>query len=172
MTGVAKPAGGERVWRELRSNPDYVADWRAHAGEPAPLEPAPFPLRVQTVADLASARWGLLAWEDPGLGSRATPFWADVPMVKGVVVKLEEADGEALSDVVRESDAIYTGLRLRDGTFILKVARGRKAEQIRVIDAEGFDPMRNGLDVAVPVDAFPPTSLPQVANLADIIAPR
>ena len=77
MTGVAEPAGGERVWREWKSNPDYVADWRARAGEPAP-----FLLRVQTGADLAAARWGLLAWEDPGLGSRVSPFWADAPMVK------------------------------------------------------------------------------------------
>ena len=76
-----------RVWRELSSNPKCVADWRAHAGEPARLEPAPFPLRAQTAADLAAARWGLLAWEDPGLGDRASPFWADVPMVKGVVAK-------------------------------------------------------------------------------------
>ena len=152
-----EPGGGERGWRELRSNPDYVADWRAHAGEPAPLEPAQFPLRAQTVADLTAARWGLLAWEDPRVGSRASPFWADVPMVKGVVAKPEGPDGEALSNVVCESDATYTGLRLRDGTFILKVERGGKAEQIKVIDAEGFDPMGNGLEVAVPVDVFPPT---------------
>ena len=122
--GSAEPGGGERVWRELRSNPDYVADWRAHADEPAPLEPAPFPLRAQTVADLAAASLGLLAWEDPGVGSRASPLWADVPMVKGVVAKPEGPDGQALSDAVRESDATCTGLRLRDGTFILKVARG------------------------------------------------
>ena len=172
MTGVAEPAGGKRVWRELRSNPDYVADWRAHAGEPAPLEPAPFPLREQTVADLAAARWGLLAWEDPGSGRRAKPFWADVAMVNAVAVNPDKAGGEALADVVRESDATYAGLRLRDGTFVLKVARGRKAEQIRVTDAEGFDPMRNGLKVAVTVDAFPPTSLPRVASLADIIGSR
>ena len=105
MTEVVEPGGGKRVWRELRSNPDYVADWRAHAGEPAPLEPAPFPLRAQTVADLAAARWGLLAWEDPGVGSRASPFWADVPMVEAVVAKPEGSGGEALSDVVRKSDA-------------------------------------------------------------------
>ena len=124
MTEVAEPGGGERVCREFRSNPHYVADWRAHAGEPAP---APFPLRAQTVADLAAASWGLLALEDPGVGSRTSPFWADVPMVKGVVAKPERPDGDALPDTVRESDATCRGLRLRDGTFILKVARGRKA---------------------------------------------
>ena len=52
----------------------------------------------------------------------------------------------------------YTGLRLRDGAAILKVVKSRKAEQIRVIETAGFDPMRDGLEVAVPVDAFPPTS--------------
>ena len=96
---LPQPDDGKRVWGELRSNPDYVADWRAHAGEPAPLEPAPFPLRAQTVADLEAARWGLLAWEDPGLGNQASPFWADVPMVKGIVAKPREPDAEALSDV-------------------------------------------------------------------------
>ena len=131
MTEVAEPGGGMRVWQELRSNPGYVADWRVHAGEPASLEPAPFPLRRQTVADLAAARWDLLAWEDPGVGSRASPIWAGVPMVKGVVAKPKGPDEETLSDVVRESDATYTGLRLRDGTFILKVAgAGRRSGSV------------------------------------------
>ena len=40
-----------------------------------------------------------------------------------------------------------------------------------MIDAAGFDPMRDGLEWAMPVDAFPPTFLPQVVNLADIIDP-
>ena len=172
MTDVAEPGGGKRVWRELRSNPDYVADWRAHAGEPEPLEPAPFPLRAQTLADLEAARWGMLAWEDPGVGSRASPFWADVPMLKGDVAKPEESDVEALSHVLRQSGATFSGLRLRDGSLILKVAQGRNAEQIRVIDALAFDPMRSGVVLVLPVDAFPPTSLPQVKRLVDMIAPR
>ena len=80
MTEVAESGGGKRVWRELRSNPDYVADWRAHSGEPAPLERAPLPLRAQTLADLGPATWacwrGRIREREVGLavfGRRAIP---------------------------------------------------------------------------------------------------
>ena len=45
MTDVAQLGNGKRLWRELRSNPDYLAEWRAHAGEPTLLESAPCRLR-------------------------------------------------------------------------------------------------------------------------------
>ena len=45
-------------WRALRHHRGYVADWRPHCGGPPPLEAAPFPVRVQTTADLAAVRWG------------------------------------------------------------------------------------------------------------------
>ena len=48
--------------------------------------------------------------------------------------------------------ATFWGLRLRDGTLVIRVARRRRAEQIRISDGDAFDPARSGLEVAVPVD--------------------
>ena len=39
-----------RAWEYLRRNPDYIEERRSMA-QPAPEEPAPFPLRAQTAAD-------------------------------------------------------------------------------------------------------------------------
>lgn len=44
----SKAAGGKEAWQTLRSNPDYRADWRAYGTAAPALEPAPFPLRVQS----------------------------------------------------------------------------------------------------------------------------
>ena len=49
-----------QTWRSLRSDPDYVVDWRANGG-PVMQEPPPFRLRRQTAADLRAAHWNLLA---------------------------------------------------------------------------------------------------------------
>ena len=143
-----------RAWRLLRSNPDYVADWRANGG-PVAREPPPFPLRRQTVAYLNAARWNLLAWEAPSLAGRAAPFWADVPMLEGRALDVGKSTGQALCRVVVRSGATFWGLRLRDGGLVIRVARGRKAEQIRVRDGKSFDPARSGLEFAVPADTFP-----------------
>ena len=79
--------GGPRAWQYLKRNPDYVESWRQSA-IPAPDEPAPFPLRVQSEADRKAAAWGMLAWEDPTTeDGPASPFWADAPT-------LEEAEGQ------------------------------------------------------------------------------
>ena len=61
----------------MRADPDYLANWRVHAGAPGQ-----FPPRAQSEADLKAARWGLLAWEDPRLGNRALPFWTDEGMLE------------------------------------------------------------------------------------------
>lgn len=88
--------------------------------------------------------------------SRVLPFWADVSMLEAEVAKPEESDATALSELVRESGATYTGLSVRDGAFIPKLERGREAEQVKVIDAEALDPARSRLVLVVPVDDFPP----------------
>ena len=54
--------GGARAWRYLRWHPGYRTEWRSLAVEAA-RERAPFPVRVQSEADLAAARWGLFAWQ-------------------------------------------------------------------------------------------------------------
>ena len=66
MANVEDRAAGREAWQSLRSNPDYRAGWKAHAGAAPVLEPAPFPMRVQSEADLMALRWGLLAWEVAG----------------------------------------------------------------------------------------------------------
>ena len=73
-----------RAWEYLRRNPTYI-EAEGKTAQPAAEEPAPFPLRVQTVADREAAAWGLLAWEDPdGEAGPASPFWADVPTLEAV----------------------------------------------------------------------------------------
>ena len=74
-------AGGREAWHGLRSNPEYRADWQAYGTAEHALEPALFPLRVQSEADLEAARWGLLAWEDPRVRNRGLPFRAGVSVI-------------------------------------------------------------------------------------------
>ena len=81
------------------------------------------PFRRQTEADLKAARWSLLAWEDPHCPGRASPFWADASTVEAVVVPAGDADGHALLHVARRTGARFHGLRLRDGTLIVKFVR-------------------------------------------------
>ena len=62
---------GARAWQILRRLPAYRYAWRRRRPRPGLPERAPFPVRLQTAADLAAARFGLLAWEDPLRGGRA-----------------------------------------------------------------------------------------------------
>ncbi len=52
MKNGSDTAGGREAWHGLRSNPEYRADWKAYGTEEHALEPASFPLRVQSEADL------------------------------------------------------------------------------------------------------------------------
>ena len=70
-----------RVIDQIEVNPDYVADWRAHAG-PTVREAPPHVFCRQTEADLAAARWNLLAWEDPRYPRLAGPLRLDAPTVE------------------------------------------------------------------------------------------
>ena len=58
---------GPRAWQVLRRLPGYQAGWRRRRGrlQPCLTERAPFPIRLQTAADVAAARFGLLEWLDP-----------------------------------------------------------------------------------------------------------
>ena len=55
MNSGAQRRGWRPSWRSLRTDPDYVADWRANAG-PTVHEAPPFPFRRQTEADLKLAQ--------------------------------------------------------------------------------------------------------------------
>ena len=100
---------GTRSWEYLRRNPAYV-EARRMTAEPAPEEPAPFPLRVQTAADREAAAWGLLAWEDPDDGTGpGSPFWADAPMLEAV----PSPEAPALAELLKEPEIRLSGLRPR-----------------------------------------------------------
>ena len=51
--------------------------------------------------------------------------------------------------LLRRAGARFAGLRLLDGTLVLKVSRGREIGQIRVSDGAAFDPALSGLEVAM-----------------------
>lgn len=136
-----------RAWQYLRRNPAYIEARRTMA-EPAAEEPAPFPLRARTAADREAAAWGLLVWEDPdGEAGPASPFWADAPMLEAV----PSPEAPALAELLKEPEVRLSGLRLEDGTAILKVERGEGAVQIRVEDGAAFDPA-GGIALCLPLE--------------------
>ena len=159
-------------WRALRHNRDYVADWRAHAGGPPPLEPAPFRLRRQTSADLEATRWGLLAWEDPTVGMAASPFWADAEMPRGRFQETDDVDPTPILALLDEAGATLTGLHLLDGVLVLRIARGRKEGQVCLADADAGDAARCGLAVMIRLDPNLPENLARAGALCSVVWPR
>ena len=119
-----------------------------------------------------AARWGLLAWEDPRVRNRAVPFWSDVPMVMGKAEPEGERVSPPLTELVRESGATFTGLRLRDRTVILQVKRRGKVEHVRLNDWDAFDPARDGLMLMAPLDGLPPTSWARMHELLVMMTRR
>ena len=136
MAEATAAGRGDRDWHSLRTNPDYRAEWREHGAAASFVESLGFPLPTQSEADLEAARWGLLtvgrsADEKPGLavlGRRQ-----DGPVPGG------EAGRDALAVLARETGVSFTGLRLRDGSLVLKPKRGRRVEQLWIIDGDSFD---------------------------------
>ena len=147
--------GATTAWEFLRRNPAYIEAQSKAA--PAPAEPAPFPMRVQTGADLEAAAWGLLAWQDPSAeagpargtsvcgtsvcGTSVSPFWRDAPMLAAVPVR----GAPPLADVLDAQSWGLSGLRLAAGGTVLKVEHGRAAVQLLIED--GFDPAADGIEV-------------------------
>ena len=125
-----------------------------HNGAPPVVESAGFAPRVQTEADLEATRWGLVAWEDPRERSRFKPFWIDEKMLMAVVVE----PGDPVGMMARETGMTVSGLRLLDGALVLKVKRGRRVEQIRVLEGDSFDMERTALQLQFSFDGFPPTA--------------
>ena len=162
---IRGPAGD---WHALRANPGYRADWRTHGGEPSIVETAGFALRIQTEADLEAARWGLLAWQGPRERSRFRPFWVDEKMLEAAVVE----PGDPLGMMARATGMSVAGLRLLDGALVLKVYRGRRVEQIRVLEGDAFDMERTALELRYPFDGLPPTATPRLWNLAEMAKPQ
>ena len=130
---------GPRAWQVLRRLPGYQAGWRRRRGrlQPCLTERAPFPIRLQTAADVAAARFGLLEWLDPfAVASPASPFWAVAPMLPASV----EARATPLVGEGLPGGMVVEGLRLLDGSLVLKLELGSGAVQFRLAGSAGFDP--------------------------------
>ena len=127
---------GARAWQILRRLPAYRYAWRRRRPQPGLPERAPFPVRLQTAVDLAAARFGLLAWEDPfAEWGPASPFWAVVPMMPAVA-------GPRATPLIGAATApglSFAGLRLTDGSLVLKLERGGGAVQFRLEAGGGFE---------------------------------
>ena len=155
--------GGPRGWAFLRRNPAYGASWRARFGNPE-FEARTFPVRIQSKADRRVLEWGLLAREDPhGTDGPASPFWAEAPMLDGKWT----AGPPSLLQFLARSGARLEGLRLADGSLILKIENGSQAVQVRIgpgADAEmGTGPvlrLRQALALAPLHDAWCPAGVP------------
>ena len=163
--GIRGPVGD---WHALKSNRDYTADGGMHGGAPSVVGSAGCALRARSEADLEAARWGLLAWEDPRERGAFKPFWIDDKMLVAVVVE----PGDTVGTLARVTGMRVCGLRLLDGALALKVKRGRRVEQIRVLEGDSFDLERTALELRCPFDGFPPAATSRLCNLAAMMKPR
>ena len=158
--------GAVNGWLFLKRNPDYIQEWWSVAAGIPPAEGAPFPIRVQTEADLKAAKWGLLAWEDPlSTAGPASPFWSDSPMLDA---EAAPGGGTALRELLSGTRASFSGLRLLDGTLILKAEGGGLAVQLRVADGAAFDP-DGGLMVLLGLGLDLPVVLARMRDLWAIV---
>ncbi len=118
-----------RTWTLMRGLPAYRAAFEALAEAPL-FEEAAFPVRVQSEADLAARDpWQIEAWESPfARDGPASPFLAGDRML--------EAEGSSgappLLPLLAGAGARIDGLRLLDGTLIVKIEQDGRAVQVRV----------------------------------------
>ena len=81
-------------------------------------------LRVQSDADRKTARWSLLAWENPRERGRFKPFWIDEEMLVATVGETEASAGMS----ARATGMNVSRLRFLDGALVLRLHRGRRVE--------------------------------------------
>ena len=157
---------GEDTWAFLQRHPDYRAAWREHAAAPE-LEAAPFPVRVQSNADLAAAGpWSLLAWENPGAlqDDPVSPFWDGLPMLEAIVSRR----ASPLLPMLEEAGATVAGLRLHDGLLVLRIAQAGAAVQLLVECDRPFTP-EDGLRVFLDVDLRLSVRIGQLRDLWNVV---
>ncbi len=123
----------------MRREAAYRAAWAAQAG-PVRFEAAPFPLRIQTRADLAAADWGLGAWENPDNERWRTPFLPGMPVLVAEPDPDPWPDPTTLLGLLGEAGAKLEGLRLLNGRFVLKAELGDAVLQILVPSGRVFGP--------------------------------
>lgn len=120
------------AWRLLRGLRAYRAAWEAQAEAPVFDERASFPVRIQSEADLAARDpWRIEAWENPfARDGPVSPFLAGEAML--------EAEGSRtappLLPFLAGVGARVDGLRLLDGTLIVKIERDGRAVQVLVTE--------------------------------------
>ena len=128
---------GVVAWMVLRQVIEYGEAWSQHAasaGVSGGSEPGPFPIRIQTEADLEAERFEMLAWEDPRRADGpASPFWRQDGMPKGVL----EPGREPLVGIVGDRGSVE-GLRLLNGDLVFKIEFGGAVIQIRLGDVPRF----------------------------------
>ena len=128
---------GPRAWQVLRRIPAYRRAWLRRRPQPGLPEQGPFPMCLQTAADLAARRFGLLAWADPfAEDGSASPFWSVAPMVPA-------AAGPQATPLTGDATApglSVAGLRLGDGSMVLKLENGGAAMQFILEPGGGFGP--------------------------------
>ena len=131
-----KITGGSWAWEFLKCNPVFVEE-RQKWAVPAPEEPAPFPLRAQTEADLRAAEWGLFAWADPSADVGAAPaLWIEAPTLEAE----PSPEGDVLLELLAMPETRLDGLRLADGSVLVRVEQSGTSVHLRIADGEGFDP--------------------------------
>ncbi len=125
-------AGGDiaRAWAWLRLDEDYRAAWQDHAARLRYEPGAPFPVRRRSPADrIAERHWSLFCWENPA-GDAVSAFFAGTPMLDGI----GSAASPPLLPLLEKAGARLEGLRLDDGSLVLKVEAGGRAAQVRLVD--------------------------------------
>ena len=86
------------------------------------------------------------AWNPAGQNRILTPaFWADTARVDACVA---DSEGRTWRSLIVGSGATYGGLRLLDGTLVLKVQRGNETADVRIIDGAAFDAAEKGFEIA------------------------
>ena len=122
--------GDTPAWRLLRGLRAYWAAYESQAEPPAFEDGASFPVRIQSEADRAARDpWRIEAWENPfARDGPASPFLAGEAML--------EAEGSAtarpLLPFLAAVGARIDGLRLLDGSLVVKIERDGRAAQVRV----------------------------------------
>ena len=133
-----------RAWRFIRASRAYRQAWDRRNPTPGLPERAPFPVRLRAAADTGALRWGMLAWEDPRSAEPLAPFWVSAGVIDGRV----EPEAAPLVRLAVEGGAVLSGLRLDDGTLMLRIEQPGRSMQVRFPAGSVF-PADGGLRLVV-----------------------